>query len=134
MDLNVNKKSATNDLSPRSYTTKLSMATQSDLRAPDYDDMTIAEGLLNNLKVPHRTSSFKGTQGLSHSTGQLRTSVALTEASAGGISRRAGRTSNTWTSSDGDVLSDQDEVDDRTVFLQEFNRLARKVRLHPWYP
>jgi hypothetical protein len=129
--LNVNMQSANNDLSHRSYSTKLSMATQSDLRAPVYDDMTIAEGLLNNSKVPHRTGSFTGTHGLSHSTGQFRSSVALTEASAGGISRRAGRTSNTWTSSDGDVLSDHDEVDDRTVFLQEFNRLARKVRLSP---
>jgi hypothetical protein len=129
--LNVNMQSANNDLSHRSYSTKLSMATQSDLRAPVYDDMTIAEGLLNNSKVPHRTSSFTGTHRLSHSTGQFRSSVALTEASAGGISRRAGRTSNTWTSSDGDVLSDQDEVDDRTVFLQEFNRLARKVCLSP---
>jgi hypothetical protein len=119
--------SANNDLSPRSYPTKLSMATHSELRAPVHDDLTIVEGLLNKSKVPNRTSSFTGTQVLSHSTGRFRSSVALTETSVGGVSRRAGRTSNTWTSSDGDVLSEKDEVDNRTVFFQEFNRLAKKV-------
>jgi hypothetical protein len=40
---------------------------------------------------------------------------------------RAAHTSNTWTSSSGDMLSDRDELDDRTIFIQEYNRLARKV-------
>lgn len=123
--------SANNDVSLRSYPTKLSMAPQSDLGGPIYDDLTIAEGLLNNPRIPHRTSSFTGPQGLARSTGQLKSSCAPKEVSAGGISRRAVRTSNTWTSSDGDVLSDQDEVDDRTNFVQEFNRLARKVFISP---
>jgi hypothetical protein len=122
---------ANNDLSPRSYSTKLSMAPQFDLLSPIYDDMTIAEGLLNNSKVPHRTSSFTGTQGLVRSTGQFRSSGALADASANGNSRHVVRTSNTWTSSDGEILSDCDEVDDRTVFIQEFNRLARKVFINP---
>jgi hypothetical protein len=119
--------SANNDLSPRSYSTKLSMAPQSDLLAPIYDDMTIAEGLLNNSKVPQRTSSFTGTRGLIRSTGQFRSSGALADSSTNGNSRRVVRTSNTWTSSDGEILSDCDEIDDRTLFIQEFNRLARKV-------
>lgn len=41
--------------------------------------------------------------------------------------RRANITSNTWTSSSGDVVSDQDEVDDRSSYVQEYNRLAKKV-------
>ena len=125
--------SANNDLSPRSYSTKLLMAPQSDLHCPICDDMTIAEGLLNNSRVPQRTSSFTGTQGLVRSTEQFRSSAAVTDASRGGFPRRAIRTSNTWTSSDGDILSDQDEVDDRTVFVQEFNRLARKVSFNEIY-
>ena len=128
--LHVNMQSANKDVSPRSYSTKILMAPQSNLRGPIYDDMTIAEGLLNNSKVPHRTSSFTGAQGLARSTSQIRSSMAITDASVRGISRRAGRTSNTWTSSDGEVLSDHDEVDDRTVFVQEFNRLARKVSMN----
>jgi hypothetical protein len=115
------------DVSPPSYYTKLSMAPQSDQLDPIYDDMTIAEGLLNNTKVPRRSSSFTGSQNLVRSTGQFRSSVALADASVVAHPRRAVRTSNTWTSSEGDVLSDQDEVDDRAVFIHEFNRLARKV-------
>lgn len=103
------------------------MAPQSDLVDPIYDDMTIAEGLLKNSKVPRRTSSFTGTHNLSRSTGQFRSSG---DASVVANSRRAVRTSNTWTSSEGDVLSDQDEVDDRAVFIHEFNRLARKVSVN----
>lgn len=45
-----------------------------------------------------------------------------------GRARRANGTSNTWTSSDGGVLSDQDEIDDRIVFVEEYNRLAKKVK------
>lgn len=39
------------------------------------------------------------------------------------------RTSRTWTSSgDHNILSDTDELGDRATFVQEYNRLARKVR------
>lgn len=41
--------------------------------------------------------------------------------------RRQINSSNTWTSSSGDMLSDQDDIEDRTPFIQEYNRLARKV-------
>lgn len=39
------------------------------------------------------------------------------------------RSSRTWTTSSGDfgLLSDTDQVDDRGVFVQEYNRLAKKV-------
>ncbi|KAM3551106.1 hypothetical protein ARSEF4850_008038 [Beauveria asiatica] len=38
--------------------------------------------------------------------------------------------SHTWTSTSGDIglLRDADEVEDRAVFVQEYNRLAKKVR------
>jgi len=56
-----------------------------------------------------------------------------------GYDRRAYRSSATWTSSSGDLglLSDTDEIDDRQDFVDEYNRLARKVlpatRLVPFY-
>jgi hypothetical protein len=125
--LNGKMQSTNTDVSPRSYLTKLSMAPQSDAPGPIYDDITIAEGLLNNSKVPHRSSSFTGIQGFTRSNGKFGSSAALTEASTADISRRAVRTSNTWTSSSGDIVSDQDEIEDRTLFVQEFNRLAKKV-------
>lgn len=39
------------------------------------------------------------------------------------------RSSRTWTTSSGDLgfLSDADEVEDRTIFAQEYNRLAKNV-------
>lgn len=41
------------------------------------------------------------------------------------------RGSRTWTTSSGDLglMSDTDEVEDRTVFVQEYNRLAKNVRM-----
>lgn len=38
-------------------------------------------------------------------------------------------TSGTWTTSSGEIglLSDADEVEDRAVFVHEYNRMARKV-------
>lgn len=43
--------------------------------------------------------------------------------------QRPVHTSRTWTSSgDHNILSDTDELDDRAAFVQEYNRLAKKVR------
>jgi hypothetical protein len=43
--------------------------------------------------------------------------------------------SRTWTTSSGElgVMSDTDEVDDMTVYVQEYNRLASKVRVSSTY-
>ncbi len=42
---------------------------------------------------------------------------------------RKGRSSATWTTSSGDpdTLSDADELEDRDLFVEEYNRLAKKV-------
>jgi len=37
------------------------------------------------------------------------------------------QTSNTWTLSSGGVVSEPNDVDDRTEFVDEYNRLAVKV-------
>lgn len=91
-----------------------------------FDDMNIAAGLLTEPKDPRHRSSFTGISfvGLDGSDDPQQ----RTDEQPEGRSRRAMRTSNTWTSSSGDVLSDHDDIDDRTVFVQEYNRLARKVR------
>ncbi|OAA57183.1 Rho GTPase activation protein [Cordyceps fumosorosea ARSEF 2679] len=41
--------------------------------------------------------------------------------------------SHTWTSTSGDLglLKDADEVEDRAIFVQEYNRLAKKHGLRP---
>lgn len=37
------------------------------------------------------------------------------------------QSSATWTSTSGDLVSDTDEIDGRGAFVEEYNRLARKV-------
>jgi hypothetical protein len=39
------------------------------------------------------------------------------------------QSSATWTSTSGDLVSDTDEIDNREAFVNEYNRLARKVHL-----
>lgn len=94
-----------------------------------FDDMNIAAGLLTEPKDPRHRSSFTGVSfvSLDGSDNPQQRADGQPDGHHEGRSRRAMRTSNTWTSSSGDVLSDQDDVDDRTVFVQEYNRLARKV-------
>jgi hypothetical protein len=43
------------------------------------------------------------------------------------------RSSCTWTTSSGELglMSDTDELEDRTVYAQEYNRLAKKVCISP---
>lgn len=45
------------------------------------------------------------------------------------LGRRQMRSSKTWTTSSGEqgLMSDTDELEDRALFVQEYNRLARKV-------
>jgi hypothetical protein len=91
------------------------------------DDMSIAQGLLRRPSIPSRGTSFMGPSGNRLSANG---SNGLTRSSEGnGVSERRWhmQSSNTWTSSSGDVLSDQDDIEDRGSFIQEYNRLARKV-------
>jgi hypothetical protein len=47
--------------------------------------------------------------------------------------RRGNDSSATWTTSSGDmgIFSETDEVEDRSPFVDEYNRLAKKVRFLP---
>jgi hypothetical protein len=112
----------------RTSSTALSMA-QSHL-VQDPLSLTVARELLNQPNHIRQRSAFTiastRSQQLDGTDGQLQVAAPLTDA-AEGRSRRAGHTSNTWTSSSGDVVSDLDEIDDRTLFVQEYNRLARKA-------
>jgi len=120
------KQSNNAGLISRSSSAALSMAQQPTI----FDDMNIAAGLLTEPKDPRHRSSFTGVSfvGLDGSDNLQQRSDEQGDGHPEGRARRAIRTSNTWTSSSGDVLSDHDDIDDRTVFVQEYNRLARKVR------
>lgn len=47
--------------------------------------------------------------------------------------RRGNGSSATWTTSSGEmgIFSETDEVEDRSPFVDEYNRLAKKVRFLP---
>lgn len=113
----------------RSSSVTFSIAPQPDIRDHLSDDMTIAQELLIGPKPPRRSNSFTGLslRGFDSSNDNP-SSTSPIEQTEDRPSRRILLTSNTWTTSSGDVLSDQDEVDDRTIFIQEYNRLAKKVR------
>jgi len=101
------------------------MAQELDIIDGINDDMSIAQGLLSKPKIPQRRTSFAHASSLRLVDG----SNGLSESSEGDDNkrRRGIQSSNTWTASSGDILSDQDEIEDRGFFIQEYNRLARKV-------
>jgi hypothetical protein len=112
----------------RSSSVTFSIAPQPDIRDHLCDDMTIAQELLIGPKPPRRSNSLTGLslRGFDSSNDNA-SSISPIEQTEDRPPRRVILTSNTWTTSSGDVLSDQDEVDDRTTFIQEYNRLAKKV-------
>jgi hypothetical protein len=117
----------------RSSSTTLSASHPQDVRDGTSEDMAIAQELLNKLRMPRSQTSLtgflSGPQGLQIPHSQLEYEMlqydGLKEERK---SRRAFQTSNTWTSSSGEVLSDYDEIEDRTLFVAEYNRLSQKVR------
>ncbi|RDW94796.1 hypothetical protein BP5796_00559 [Coleophoma crateriformis] len=88
-------------------------------RASDNGD--IAQEMLNKPIIPPRKSSASPEKSadVSHSFQDT------LELESGGR-RRAMQSSNTWTSSSGGAFSDHDDLEDRTEFLDEYNRLAKK--------
>lgn len=110
-------------------------SSQSTVRFRDADSATIASQMAStsptSLPLPLGTdrssnASFANQQFIVNSN------TAPTLAGSH-ISRRHGafRSSATWTSSSGDLamFSDTDEIEDRTRFVLEYNRLAKKVRV-----
>lgn len=98
-------------------------------QGPMDDDRSIARELLHGAS--HEKSSLTrnavSLQALDGSRPRKSDILITSNNFQDGRVRRTARTSNTWTSSEGDVLEDQDEIDDRTVFIEEYNRLAKKV-------
>jgi len=112
----------------RSSSATLSASHPQEIRDGSFEDMAIAQELLNQPRILRSqttlTGFLSGPQGLQIAHSQVEYDGLKDEKH----SRQAMRTSNTWTSSSGEVLSDHDEIDDRTLFVGEYNRLALKVR------
>lgn len=110
------------------------MAHRSNIVDGISDDISIAQGLLRRPRIPSRgTSSPRSPSHSLHYTVDGSNEAMRSLGSYDEHDRRAQlRSSNTWTSSSGEVLSDQDDVEDRSPFIQEYNRLAKKVESFPY--
>jgi len=108
------------------------MAAQLEVIDGICDDMSIAQNLIGGSKNPPGTFSFTRTTTQSrHKLDGPENHTDSTEFTGKEWSRIAIQSSNTWSSSSGDVLSHHDDIEDRTDFLLEFNRLALKVSTYP---
>ena len=110
----------------------LTMAEQLDIIEGISDDMSIAQGLLARPIIPlRRRTSFTSTTGSGHIVEVSNEGNDSTGTKDEGRRRRMVQSSNTWTTSSGEALSELDDVDDRTLFVNEYNRLATKVCGYP---
>ena len=123
------------------------MAAQLNIIRGNCDDISIAQGLMGGPKIPQRKYSFTRityqqvdtpqTCDTYHDTPQSRnthqqidTSQNRTDSSdfiGNEWSRQELQSSNTWTSSSGDAMSDHVDIDDRSEYVLEYNRVAQKV-------
>jgi len=93
-----------------------------------FEDIVIAQELLNQPKALRRQTSLAGIFSNSLELQAPRNQLEYDGSNEEKQSRRELQSSNTWTSSSGgDILSDHDDIEDRTLFVAEYNRLAQKV-------
>jgi hypothetical protein len=108
------------------------MAEQLDIIEGISDDMSIAQGLLGRPNIPlRRRTSITSTTRSGHTVEVWNEGNDSTGTKDEGRRRRMVQSSNTWTTSSGEALSELDDVDDRTFFVNEYNRLATKVCGYP---
>jgi len=100
-------------------------------RRPSDGDIDIAQGLLVGPRIPTRKYSLSqfvvGNNSRTLTCGSMDDKSASFESMDELPHQYVIHTSNTWTSSSGEAPSDRDEIDLRSKFLDEYNRLANKV-------
>lgn len=109
-----------------------SSASLSGVHLPDRhdgtsDDMSIAQALIKRPRIPRREASLTELVNLNHEHDGAHREEESMDSAHDGRSQRAMRNSNTWTSSIGEVLAEHDEIEERNIFVEEYNRLAEKV-------
>lgn len=121
-------------LSSRASSATLSLRRQQQdtAAAPFSDDASIAQNLLRGQVIPIRGSSIKGFPSSPNiATGLSVDGPSNTDEPSNIVQqprvRRGLCSSNTWTSSSAGGESEKDDSNDRTQFIEEFNRLAEKV-------
>ncbi|KAF7959619.1 hypothetical protein EAE96_001235 [Botrytis aclada] len=128
-----------NRLNSRASSATLSLRRQQDVANLFADDSSIARNLLRGQVIPIRRTSTRALP--------LDPNISLVLAEDGPPIvdepsdvvqrpkiRRGLCSSNTWTSSSAGGESENDDLDDRTQFIEEFNRLADKHGVRKFIP
>lgn len=121
-----------NRLNSRASSATLSLRRQQDVATLFADDSSIAQNLLRGQVIPIRRASiraFPSDPNISLASPGDGPSIAgePSDIVHQPRIRRGLCSSNTWTSSSAGGESENDDLDDRTHFIEEFNRLADKV-------
>ncbi|KAA8568025.1 hypothetical protein EYC84_008448 [Monilinia fructicola] len=122
-----------------SATLSLRRQQQDTAAAPFSDDASIAQNLLRGQVIPIRGSSIKGFPSSPNiATGLSVDGPSNTDEPSNIVQqprvRRGLCSSNTWTSSSAGGESEKDDSNDRTQFIEEFNRLAEKHGVRRFIP
>ncbi|KAF7909671.1 uncharacterized protein EAF01_003389 [Botrytis porri] len=128
-----------NRLNSRASSATLSLRRQQNVATLFVDDSSIAQNLLRGQVIPIRRASIRALP----SDPNISLALAGDGPSIAGEPsdvvqrpriRRGLCSSNTWTSSSAGGESENDDSDDRTPFIEEFNRLADKHGVRRFIP
>ncbi|KAM0155798.1 hypothetical protein ACHAPG_005672 [Botrytis cinerea] len=128
-----------NRLNSRASSATLSLRRQQDIATLFADDSSIAQNLLRGQVIPIRRASiraFPSDPNISLASPGDGPSIAgePSDIVHQPRIRRGLCSSNTWTSSSAGGESENDDSDDRTHFIEEFNRLADKHGVRKFIP
>lgn len=121
-----------NRLNSRASSATLSLRRQQDVATLFADDSSITQNLLRGQVIPMRRTSIRALPSDPNiSLALAGEGPSIADEPSDVVQRPRIRrglcSSNTWTSSSAEGESENDDLDDRTHFIEEFNRLADKV-------
>lgn len=88
----------------------------------------VTQGLLESQRGSRATSSFDSDPANHEILDRSQHIAEPPELTANSQHHQSIQSSGTWTTLSREAWSDKDEIDDREIFVAEFNRLAKKVR------
>ncbi|KAF7881650.1 uncharacterized protein EAF02_006338 [Botrytis sinoallii] len=128
-----------NRLNSRASSATLSLRRQQDVATLFADDSSIAQNLLRGQVIPIRRASIRALPSDPNISSVLAgDGPSIADEPSDVVQqpriRRGLCSSNTWTSSSAGGESENDDLDDRTHFIEEFNRLADKHGVRKFIP
>ncbi|TGO43406.1 hypothetical protein BHYA_0001g00350 [Botrytis hyacinthi] len=128
-----------NRLNSRASSATLSIRRQQDVATLFADDSSITQNLLRGQVIPMRRTSIRALPSDPNiSLALAGDGPSIADEPSDVVQRPRIRrglcSSNTWTSSSAEGESENDDLDDRTHFIEEFNRLADKHSVRKFIP